>query len=379
MSSGAIDPSGISGEDKGAARSDCGIARRDVLRGGGALAALALAGGPAMAADKVKVTQFIWTGAQEPVPRRIIGEYLKTHPDVEIEIIAGLNASTYPKIKVSLDVNPNEPLVNVGFFNPDATARGRSSKVWLPLDAKAVPNITNIRDEFRQPDDMGAFFCMDVCGLLYNKEKISTPPNSWADLWDPKYKGHVAFFDGFWSGNGLAATARLNGGGEDNIDPAMKIYADAAKAGHIHSLFTSNSQLQQILVSGDVWIAPYFRGIALPWAAQGAPIGYAVPKEGQVAFPEGFQMVRGSTPAQQKVCQELINIMLEPANVLDYCRTAAVLPLLKNVSLPADLASDPAIQPAALDKAMKLDYAKMADNTPTWTERWNKEVKANLK
>jgi putative spermidine/putrescine transport system substrate-binding protein len=353
------------------------INRRHLLTAAAGLGAGALVGSRAFAA-KTKVTQFIWTGAQEPVPRRIAADYMKAHSDVDIELIAGTNAETYPKIKASLDINPNEPLVNFGFFNLDATAKGRAAQVWAPLDKAVAPNIENILDDYRQPDDMGAFFCMDVCGLLYNTEKIKAAPTSWTDLFDPKYKGHVAFFDYYWAGNGLVAMARLNGGGEDNIEPAMKIYAEAAKAGQIHSLYTSNAQLQQLLVSGEVWIAPYFRGVALPWAAQGAPIAYAVPKEGQVTFPEGFQLVRGSSPTQARVSQEIINLSLAPDAVLDYCRTAAVLPLMKNVKLPEDLAKDPSIEPAAMSKAMHLDFAKMAANTPAWIDMWNKRVKANL-
>lgn len=353
------------------------LSRRTMLAAAAGLTGLHVAG--ARAQTRTKVTQFIWTGAQEPVPRRITADYLKAHPDIDVEIISGTNAATYPRIQASLSVNPNDPLVNFGFFNLDATAKGLAANVWLPLDAKVVPNLENILDAYRQPHDIGAYFCMDVCGLLYNKEKVPVPPTSWADLWDPKYKGRVALFDSYWAGNGLVATARLHGGGEDNIEPGMRIYADAARAGQIHSLFTSNAQLQQLMVSGEVWIAPYYRGIALPWAAGGAPIGYAVPKEGQVTFPEGFQMVRGSSPAQQKVSQELINTMLAPDAVLEYCKTAAVLPLMKNIQLPPDIAKDPAIQPAAIKQAMNLDYAKIAQNTPAWVNLWNREVKANLR
>jgi putative spermidine/putrescine transport system substrate-binding protein len=355
------------------------ITRRHLLAGaaGGALAGLAAP--QSRAADPVRVTQFIWTGAQEVVPRRVTDAYVRAHPDVQVEIMAGTNAAIYPRIKASLDINASEPLVNFGFFNMDATARGRAANVWLPLDRAAVPNLDTILEAYRQPDNMGAVFCMDVCGLMYNTRKITTPPTSWNDIWDPRYRGHVTFFDSFWAGNGLVAFARLMGGSEDNIEPAMAKYEEAARSGHIHSLFTSNAQLQQLLVSDEVWITPYFRGIALPWAAQGAPIGYAVPREGQVAFPEGFQMVRGSSPAQQRVSQELINQMLDPASVLDYCTTAAVLPLTRNVTLPPELARDPAIQPAALANAIQLDYAKIADNTPAWAAQWNRRVKANLR
>jgi putative spermidine/putrescine transport system substrate-binding protein len=351
------------------------ITRRTVLKGASA-AALTLTAGRALAATRV--SQFIWTGAQETVPRKMADAYMKAHPEVSIELTAGTNAAMYPKIKASLDINPSEPLVNFGFFNLDATAKGRTGKVWASLDKKAVPNVENILDDYRQPDDMGAFFCMDVCGLIYNTDKIKEPPKSWNALFDPKYKGRVALFDYYWAGNGLVAMARLNGGGEDNIEPGMKIYSDAAKAKQFHSFYTSNAQLQQLLVSGEVWIAPYFRGVALPWAAGGAPVGYAVPEEGQVTFPEGFQLVRGGTADQTRISQEIINQSLEPEAVLDYCKTAAVLPLMKNVKLPDELAKDPAIQPAAMKAAINLDYGKMAANHAAWSDMWNKQVKVNL-
>jgi putative spermidine/putrescine transport system substrate-binding protein len=220
--------------------------------------------------------------------------------------------------------------------------------------------------------------CMDVCGIVYNTDKIKTPPQSWHDLFDPKYKGKVALFDAYWAGNGLLAMAKLMGGSEDNMEPAFKLYEDAAKAGQFRALYTSNAQLLQMLTSGEVWMAPYFRGIALPWKKQGAPVGYAMPKEGQVAFPEGFQLVRGSSAAQQRVAQDLINQMLAPEAVLDYCTTASVLPLTTNLTLPPEIANDPAISQQAMSKLIHLDFAKIAKYNEKWTSTWNQRVKANL-
>ena len=353
------------------------LSRRHLLAAGAAAAGL---GAPAVQAQgAVTVTQFIWTGAQEPVPRRIAADFTRANPTVTVELVAGTNTAFYPRIKASLDVNPNEPLVNFGFFNMDATARGRAANVWQGLDPALVPNLASIQDAYRQPGETGAFFCMDCCGLVYNKEKISTPPTSWSDILDPKYRGRVAVFDGFWVGNGLVSLARLNGGGEDNIEPGMRLFEAAARAGQFHSLVTSNAQLQQLLVSGEVWLAPHFRGVAIPWAQAGAPIGYAVPREGQIAFPEGFQLVRGGSAAQRRAAQQIINLSLTPEAVLDYCRTAVVLPLMKNLAMPAEFANDPAVQPAAMAGAMQLDYGKIAEASAGWGNAWNRRVKANLR
>jgi putative spermidine/putrescine transport system substrate-binding protein len=360
------------------ARTNAMISRRALLAAGAGLGLSAALPRSLMAQTDVSVTQFIWTGAQEVVPRRISDAYMAANPGVKIETMSGTNGATYPKLAASRDIDPNAPLINVGFFNLDATERGKLVDMWEPLDEASIPNLKHILPDYRQENDLGAFFCMDPCGLLYNTDKISEAPDSWEMLFDPKLKGKIALVDGFWAGNGVVPTAKLNGGSEDDIGIAIEMYAKAARDGQFHSLTTSNSQLQQLLVSGEVWLVPHLRGLAMAWRQDGAPVNYAAPKEGQVAFPEGFQIVKGSGEDKLKVCRELVNIALEADNVLDYCKTAHVVPLMDNVKLPEEMASHPSIQPEAIANSMVLDYAKIAANGPAWTQRWNKEVKANL-
>ncbi|MFC3059968.1 ABC transporter substrate-binding protein [Paenirhodobacter populi] len=352
--------------------------RRALLAGAAALGATAVLPRIAAAAASTTVTQFIWTGAQEPVPRRIAEEFMKANSGVMIEMIAGTNGATYPKLAASMQIDPNAPLLNFGFFNMDASERGRAAGLWAPITSEDVPAVSHILPAYRQKDNLGAFFCMDVVGLAYNTNHFSTAPDSWEMLFDPALKGKIAFWDNFWPGNALPTIAKLHGGSEDDIEVAMAMYEKAARDGQIAALVTSNSQLQQLLVSGEVVLTPGFRGVVLPWIAQGASVGYSVPKEGQVAFPEGFQLVKGGTPEQAALCKQLLEISLSPENVLDYCKTAYVVPLMDNVALPEDMASDPAIQPDAIANAIQLDYAKIAANGAKWGEDWARRVKANL-
>ena len=64
-------------------------------------------------------------------------------------------------------------------------------------------------------------------GLAYNKDVFKkngwAAPTSWADLSDPKYKGKVVI-PPITNGYGLLTlvmTARMNGGGEEKIDPGF--------------------------------------------------------------------------------------------------------------------------------------------------------------
>ena len=50
---------------------------------------------------------------------------------------------------------------------------------------------------------------MQVIGIGYNPKKIKTPPKSWEELWDPKYKGRVGL-TALNSQLGIAFLAELN-------------------------------------------------------------------------------------------------------------------------------------------------------------------------
>ena len=144
------------------------------------------------AAASTAVNLFIWTGAQEPVPRRIAEAYAKAHPDINIAITAGTNAETFPKIKASLDIDPNQPLVNLGFFNMDATARGRQSNMWVPLTPELVPNVANILPAFASPTTPAPSSAWTWSACSTTPRRSATPPTSWNDILKPEYKGRVA-------------------------------------------------------------------------------------------------------------------------------------------------------------------------------------------
>jgi putative spermidine/putrescine transport system substrate-binding protein len=341
-------------------------------------------GGGGAQGGNVQLTEFLWVGSNQDVtPKAVNSAYLKAHPGTKIDVVAGTNAETFPKIMTSIKTTPDDPLVNFGFFNSDAISKGTVADIWLPLSPSAVPNVKNVLPAFRLPGDKGVYFASSPVGLMYStkvfKDKGWDPPTSWNDLWDPRFKGKVAFYDApTWSFNGLVITARLHGGSETNIEPAMKIYEQAAKSGQIQSVYISNDAARQLLVSGEAWITPFFYGIMQPWVDEGAPLGYAVPKEGQIAFPLGFGMIKGTTPAQQKVATALINEMLSANVVKRWCDLTYGVPLVDDVKVMPKLAKLPAYQPEAVKGQINLNWNAIAKGSDAWTEEWNSRVKANL-
>jgi putative spermidine/putrescine transport system substrate-binding protein len=331
---------------------------------------------------QVRLTQFTWVGSGQDVqPPKFREQYTKANPNVTIDFLPGTNSETYPKIVQSLQLTPDNPVVNFGYFNIDATTKGTVAGIWESLDPALIPNLNKVLPAYRRPQDKGVFFSTSAIGLMYNTRLVNPAPTSWADLWDPRFKGKVAFWDSpNWSFNGLVATAKLNGGSEDNIEPGMKIYENAAKSGQIHSMYGSNDAGKQLLVSGTALITPFFFGIMHAWVVnENAPLGYVVPKEGQIAFPLGFQIVKGSSKDQVKAASEILNLMLAPEAVAEWCNLTYSLPAVDGAVVDSKLATLPAYQKANVANALQLDWQKIALNNTAWMEQWNSRVKGNLK
>ncbi|MGQ0570292.1 MAG: ABC transporter substrate-binding protein [Armatimonadota bacterium] len=328
---------------------------------------------PAMAAPRVKLTMFIWAGANQGiVPREVVARYLRAHPDVEIEFWESNNAVTYPRMIAAKQANPNNPLINFGYFNVDISNRGDNDDMWVPLNSARIPAVTRVHASLRRPGNRGIGYGISGMGIMYNKNLVKDPPTSWTAMWDPKWRGKVTFFDNNFIP--LVLAARLNGGSEKEIDAGFKVWADNAK--NLRALVTSNDQLRNLLITGEALIAPWFTSIWKFWEVEGAPLGFVNPKEGVVAFPIYLQIVKGSTPEQIRVAEEIINELLVTENNARYARLTFGIPSLPDAELSASVSQ--ILNPKLLDTAIWLDWATMGQKASEWRQRWERDVKSRL-
>jgi putative spermidine/putrescine transport system substrate-binding protein len=234
---------------------------------------------------------------------------------VYIELYESSNAVTYPKMRAAKQANPDKPLVNFGYFNVAVTYKGDRDGMWLSLDEKRIPNMNDIFPAYHRPDNLGVSHSLSTLGLVYNTEKVKNPPTSWSDVWANKdFKGRVVLFDYLWPYTGVLQAARLNGGSEKNPDAGFEIWSQ--NTDQIFALVTSTAQAQSLMAKGDAWLTVWTKSNQKMWQEAGVPVEFVVPKEGVVAFPLFFQVVKGTTPAQKKVAETIINMLLDPVRLL---------------------------------------------------------------
>lgn len=324
---------------------------------------------------KVKVTMFVFLGGNLGVmPKAFAKDYMTKHPNVTIEIYENSNTVGYPKMLAAKQTTPDQPLVNLGFFNAQTTAQGDLDDMWNKLDYGVVKNVKNVLPVLKRGNQKGVGLGTDQLGIVYNSKSLTPAPTAWSDLWDDKLKGKATYFDYYWEG--VYMSARAAGGGLNKMDPGWTFWKQHAK--WIRTIVTSNPQYLDVLTNGTAEITSYFNGTGLQWKQSGAPLDYVPPKEGAISVPVYLTTVKGNTSDQEAVSQDIVNEMLTPKWAEQWATTTVQVPGVNGVKLPSDLSSLPAFKQQTVDKMIGLDWVTVAKQTASWKQRWDQDVKANI-
>lgn len=362
------------------------ITRRNALALGGAALGSALvaacgggglgsAGGGSTKKNPVNVRMFVFLGGNLGVmPKAFAKEYMAAHPNVTIDIYEDSNLVGYPKMVAAKRTTPDQPFVNLGFFNAQTSVQGDTDDMWNALDYSAMSNAKDIAPALRRDNKKGIGIGADQVGILYNPTAISSAPTSWADVWDPKYAGKLSLFDYWWYV--VFAAAKLNGGGLTNMDPGWSLWRAHAK--QVRALVSSNPQWQDILSNGTSTITSCFNGTGLQFKKNGAPVAYSVPKEGAIPIPVYMQSVKGNTKDQEAVCQDIINEMISPKWCAQWAETSIEAPANVKSQLSAELAALPAFSKSTIEKLLPIDWSVTAKNNTEWRQKWDQNIKANI-
>ncbi|WP_432843279.1 ABC transporter substrate-binding protein [Dactylosporangium sp. CA-092794] len=366
---------------------DLRISRRGLLGAAAAVAALPLldaCGGDidtspntteSKPGGKETITIFAFLGNRlADMPKAFAKDYMSRHPNVEIKIYEDSNAVGYPKILAKKQTDPNNPLVNMGFFNSQISAQGDLDGTWNKLDYAALSNAADVSDTFRRANGNGIGIGADQIGIVYNTKNIKTAPGSWADLWDDRYKGKLTLFDYWWQV--VLMAARLGGGSLQNMEPGWQLWKGKAK--NIRTLVTANPEWQQVLSNGTADITSCWNGTGLQFKDAGAPVDYVVPAEGAIAVPVYLQTLQGNSQNQQEICLDIVNEMLAPKWCQMWSETAVQAPANGKVTLPANLAALPGFQSQNVQKLISVDWGLVAQQNTAWRSRWDADIKANI-
>jgi len=253
--------------------------------------ALPLAAPPADTAEDRLV---VYTAYEENELKTFWEQFKKDLPDLAAKA-SYIRGSTGPTI-ARLEAEKANPQADVvwGVFNDYMT--GAASKGLL--EPYAAREASAIPARFKHPDNMWQGVTLLTVAFAVNQKKMAElklpPPRSWADLIEPKYKGHVVMSNPSTSGTAyllLAShAARL---GEDR----MWQYYDALDK-NLSQVTKSGGAPGRMAASGETPI-----GVALAYEVevakkQGAPIDVIWPSDGVPWTFEANGLVKGAKNPQ---------------------------------------------------------------------------------
>ncbi|MBL0936750.1 MAG: ABC transporter substrate-binding protein [Rhizobiaceae bacterium] len=239
------------------------------------------------------------------------------------------------------------------------------------LDRSKLINAGEIVDGAWGAGDAYVAAMVGATAIVYNPDKVTEPPTSWADLFDEKYAGRIAIGDisGTTGWQFLAAVNAMEGGDLDNIDPGIAKIEPLAKSAVL--LYTQADQVVSLFERDEIDIAVWYPDRAGVAAQKGLPLAVAYPSEGGVAIRPTISIPKGTENVD--LAHKFIDTVLDAENQKCFSERQFIGPVNRNVELSDEVA---AIVPSGetVENLMFLDPAVMSQKLPDWTRRWQREV-----
>ena len=310
------------------------------------------------AADDVgELTIFAWPGLVPDILKEAsIAPFTKVHPDVTVKLDISTNAVMYPKMLAAR----SNPVISGGMFNDIFVQKGIVDSLWEKPREEWMPNKKHVPAEMLAPGGYGVIFQFTPFAIMYNPEKVEKP-KSWADLWDPKYKGRVEMWDSYF--DAYIAAAMMSGKGP-SVEEGIKLWAPHRQ--NIGGWTTSPTKAEDDVARGEMWLAPHWGAWVEQARSQGKKVAFTIPKEGAVQWGGHMVSVTGFKPRVVELTQRYLDTWNAEECQLAWMKKGFFGPSNRNVKLPADLLKLEAVMTAeeAAKKLIRYDVKAVGERIP---------------
>jgi spermidine/putrescine-binding protein len=309
-----------------------------------------------------------------------LAAFEETYPNIKIESSSmGSNEEAIAKIQAGFDADVVNSCVD------EATLEMVQKGIYAPLDTgrlvhwndlfpsmKALPGVEVDGQAYMVPVDAG------TSGIVYDAAAITTPPDSWADLFDPQYAGRAGMED-------IAVTALMIAALTNSIDDPINM--DSAQIeqmkqflidhkSQFRTFWKGDAQVKSLFKSGEIVISSGYPDTAKALSKEGIDAKFVVASEGQFLWACGYGITPDVAPENLDAAYALLNYYSSPEAELYEARAWNYQVANQKV---LDIASPKLIDEASLDAPFNLENAIPASppaNRAEWVAAWT-EVKAS--
>lgn len=305
----------------------------------------------------------VWGGAQERIVRQYVEKPLVEKYGCKVSYVLGGTPERRARAYAERG-RPSFDVVYLNIFESRQAVRDGVTQAPTP----AVARFADLHDIAK----VGGYgVALNPCTIVYDKRKASKPVQSWKDLWNPEWKGRMAWptYPGTQGAAALVMAAKMFGGSETNIEPGFRKVKELKPFAAIQS---SQDQLFQMFDTGVADISVEFGSFTRKYAESRNPnIEIANPIEGQ-AIAMNVACITAGTK-NQKLAEEWINLHLADECMLAYAREIYYSPTTKSLAVPEVLKSK-LLLGADVGKLVDFDWDLVIRNQAAWSSRFNREI-----
>jgi putative spermidine/putrescine transport system substrate-binding protein len=329
---------------------------------------LTLCSMPALAQYKTLIVAG-YGGSWEQSLRKSVFPSFETKHNVKIEYIAGNSTDTLAKLQaqksnqvidvITVDDGPMYQAIQLGFCSKiDELAKDELYPTAIFKDDKAVA--------------VG----QTATGFMINtkvfQDKSWARPKSWADLKDPKFKQLLVIppINNTYGLYTLIMYARMNGGGEKNIDPGFRVMKEEINP-NVLVYEPSPGKMTELFQSAQGVIAVWGSGRVQAFANTGFPVDFIYPTEGAPILLASVCPVAKANinPLAHEFIKTMISAEVQTALAKEIGNGPVNTKVDVNMS---ELAMAPVGERAKLVLVPDWDVINAAREE--WTKRWNREI-----
>lgn len=181
------------------------------------------------------------------------------------------------------------------------------------LSRERLPNLEFVEPHLQQlPFDEAnrhsVPYLWGTVGIGYDAARFPVPPDSWAVLWDDRYRGRISMLND--QREVFGAVFRLMGASLNTVDPVAieRAKERLVRQKPLVKAYTSD-HYDQLLAAGEVVLAHGWVGPMVRARAERPSIRYTVPREGGTLWADCLVVLRSSR--QQELAHRFINFLLE--------------------------------------------------------------------
>ena len=311
---------------------------------------------------------------------KYLASFHQEYPNIKLETASmDNNEQAIAKIQAGFQVDVVNSCVD------EATLEMVQKGLYLPLDTsrltswndlfpsmKELPGVQVDGKTYMVPVDAG------TAGIVYNADVVTTPPDSWTDLFDPQWQGRAALED-------ISVTAIMVGALANGIEDPL--HMDDAQLGQVkqylidhkeqfRTFWHGESEIKALFKSGEIVISSGYPDSANSLQKDGVNAQFVVAKEGQFLWACGYGISPDIAPENLDAAYALLNWYTSPEAELYEAATWNYQVANQKV---LDIAPQEVIESASLDAPFNLENAIPAsppENREAWVAAWT-EVKAS--